>query len=206
MNDPRDDDLPATLQPGYFERLYQSDSDPWRFATSSYERDKYAVTIAALPRERFARGFEVGCSIGVLTRQLAARCTQLLAVDVAETAIAQARARCADLPDVAFARMAVPGEWPGGTFDLVLFSEVLYYLGLDGIVEAARRTLACLEPGGAVLLVNWRGPTDGVGTGEELADRFIAACGSAVRHTRQERAERYRLDVLEAGKAMAPEE
>ncbi len=134
----------------------------------------------------------------MLTRQLTARCAELLAVDVAETALAQARARCADLPDIVFARMAVPGEWPEGRFDLVLFSEVLYYLGLDGIAEAARRTLACLEPGGAVLLVNWRGPTDGVGTGEEAAERFIAACGDAVREARLERAERYRLDVLEA--------
>lgn len=192
------DDRPPTLQPGYFERLYQSDPDPWRFATSGYEREKYAATVAALPRARFTRGFEVGCSIGVLTRQLAARCGSLLAVDVAETALAQARERCADLGHVAFAHMAVPGEWPEGAFDLVLFSEVLYYLGLDGIAEAARRTCACLEPGGTVLLVNWRGVTDGACPGEEAADRFIAACGSAVRRTRLERAEQYRLDVLES--------
>lgn len=199
--DDLEDDLPATLQPGYFERLYRRDPDPWRFATSDYEREKYAATLAALPRPHFARGFEVGCSIGVLTRQLAGRCDALFAVDVAETALAQARERCADLAHVRFARMAVPGEWPpegemGGRFDLVLFSEVLYYLGLDGIAEAARRTLGCLEPGGAVLLVNWRGPTDGACSGEEAADRFIAACGGAVRRTRLERAERYRLDVL----------
>lgn len=193
------DDGPPTLRPGYFERLYQSDPDPWRFATSEYEREKYAATAAALPRARFARGFEVGCSIGVLTRQLAARCGSLLAVDVAETALAQARERCADLAHVAFARMSAPGEWPEGVFDLVLFSEVLYYLGLDGIAEAARRTLACLEPGGVVLLVNWRGPTDGACTGEKAADRFIAACGGALRLGRQARAEQYRLDVLEAG-------
>ena len=199
-------DLPPTLQPGYFERLYQNDPDPWRFATSDYEREKYAATLAALPRARFERGFEVGCSIGVLTRQLAARCGALIAVDVAETALAQARERCADLiqagAHVAFARMAVPGEWPDGRFDLVLFSEVLYYLGAeggrDGIAEAARRTLACLEPGGAVLLVNWRGPTDGACSGEEAADRFIAACGGTLQATRQERAERYRLDLLES--------
>lgn len=190
-------DLPPTLQPGYFERLYQSDPDPWRFATSGYEREKYAATLAALPRERFARGFEVGCSIGVLTRQLAARCDALVAVDVAEAPLAQARERCAGLDGVQVERTAVPGEWPAGRFDLVLFSEVLYYLGLDGITEAARRTLGCLEPGGAVLLVNWRGPTDGVCSGEEAAERFIVACGEAVRHARLERAERYRLDVLE---------
>ena len=198
------DEPPPTLQPGYFERLYQKDPDPWRFATSDYEREKYAATIAALPRPGYARAFEAGCSIGVLTRQLAARCDALVAVDVAETALAQARERCADLRHVAFARMAVPGEWPTGRFDLVIFSEVLYYLGLDGIAEAARRTLACLDPGGTAMLVNWRGPTDGACSGEEAADRFVAACGGAARRTRLERAERYRLDVLEAVLSDAP--
>jgi len=196
------DDQPATLRPGYFEHLYRSDPDPWGFATSDYEREKYAATLAVLPRQHFVRGFEVGCSIGVLTRQLAARCDALVAVDVAETALAQARERCAGLDGVRIARMAVPGEWPDGGFDLVLFSEVLYYLGpsggADGIAEAARRTLACLQPGGAVLLVNWRGPTDGACSGEEAADRFIASCGGKLRHARLDRAERYRLDVLES--------
>ncbi|MDQ2803077.1 MAG: nodulation S family protein [Pseudomonadota bacterium] len=188
---------PAYLQPGHFEQLYARDPDPWRFATSEYERDKYAATVAALPRPRFRRGFEVGCSIGVLTRQLAARCGRLLAVDLAETALAQARSRCAGLPNVEIARMAVPGEWPDGAFDLVLFSEVLYYLGLPGIDDAARRTLASLDPGGAVLLVDWRGPTDGACTGEEAADRFIMGCGDRLRLAHQEQTELYRLDVLE---------
>jgi predicted TPR repeat methyltransferase len=192
------EDVPPTLRPGYFERLYQEDPDPWRFATSDYEREKYAATIAALPQQKYARGFEVGCSIGVLTRQLATRCDALVAVDVAEAALVQARERCADLHHVAFARMTVPGDWPTGRFDLVIFSEVLYYLGLDGIAEAARRTLACIEPGGTVLLVNWRGPTDGACSGEEAADRFAAACGNAARRIQLERAERYRLDVLAA--------
>ena len=39
---------PGYADPGYFERLYARDPDPWRFATSEYERDKYAATLAAL--------------------------------------------------------------------------------------------------------------------------------------------------------------
>ncbi len=73
--------------PEYFEQLYVRDPDPWRFATSGYERDKYAATLAALPNRRFASGFEVGCSIGVLTRQLAERCDALLAADGSPTAL-----------------------------------------------------------------------------------------------------------------------
>ena len=182
--------------PTYFDQLYARDPDPWQFASSGYERDKYAATLAALPPGRFARCFEVGCSIGVLTRSLAERCDALLGVDIAESALVQARDRCAGQPWATFQRMAVPAEWPDGMFDLILHSEVLYYLGIPGLHEAARRTLASLSPGGTVVLVNWHGNTDGACTGDEAAELFIADAAPRLRPVVQQRAERYRLDVL----------
>ena len=190
--------MSSYAEPGYFEQLYQRDPDPWKFATSAYERDKYAATIAALPERRFRRCFEVGCSIGVLTRQLAARCEALLGVDVSDTALAQARERCADLPGVRIEAMAVPGAWPDGRFDLIVFSEVLYYLGIPGIREAAQRTRDCLQPGGSVVLVNWHGVTDGACTGDEAAALFLGEAAGWGRVVRGERAEKYRVDVVEA--------
>jgi hypothetical protein len=62
-----------SLRADYFRRLYAADPDPWAFATSSYERATYDATLAALPCPRYRAGFEIGCSIGVLTRDLAAR-------------------------------------------------------------------------------------------------------------------------------------
>ncbi len=181
--------------PTYFDRLYTHDPDPWKFASSDYERDKYAATLAALPDRRFTRCYEVGCSIGVLTRQLATRCDAILGVDIAEPALVQARVRCADQPWVTFEQAVVPGDWPPGQFDLILFSEVLYYLGIEGLQDAARRTAACLSPGGVVVLVDWRGNTDGACTGEEAADLFIAAT-PGLRAEAPVRAEKYRIDVL----------
>lgn len=185
------------IVPGYFEQLYTRDPDPWQFATSDYERDKYAATLAALPDRRFASGFEIGCSIGVLTRQLGERCDALLGADVSETALAQARIRCADQPHVSFARMVVPDDWPEAPLDLVVFSEVLYYLGVAGLHTAARLALGSLRPGGCVLLVNWHGPTDGACTGDEAAEWFIADCAPRLRPTVRRRAEKYRLDLLQ---------
>ena len=100
----------ASLSPAYFDALYAGDPDPWRFADSAYERAKYDATLAALTRPRYARAFEAGCSIGVLTRDLAPRCDALLAVDAAEAPLRQARARCAGLPQVAFRCLRLPGE------------------------------------------------------------------------------------------------
>ena len=81
----------GSLAPEYFERLYAQSADPWDFEASPYEAAKYAATLAALPRPRYANAFELGCSIGVLTRALAPRCERLLATDVSEAALAQAR-------------------------------------------------------------------------------------------------------------------
>ena len=80
-----------TLDPAYFDALYALDPDPWKFASSAYERKKYAVTLAAMPKPRYARGLEIGCSIGVLTRELAARCDAILGVDVAQAPLTGAR-------------------------------------------------------------------------------------------------------------------
>ena len=64
---PIDDSLPQS----YFDRIYQQNPDPWNFETSPYEAEKYRRTLAALPRKRYMRALEIGCSIGVLTSQLA---------------------------------------------------------------------------------------------------------------------------------------
>ena len=186
------------VSPEHFDRLYASDPDPWKFATSGYERDKYAATLAALPRARYARAFEVGCSIGVLTERLAERCDMILAVDVADAALEQARLRCRDWHGVHFDRLIVPQDWPEGVFGLILFSEVLYYLDAADRAAAARLSLGALAPGGAIILVNWHGPTDGFCTGDAAAEEMIAACAPALRPGTQQRAEQYRLDVLSA--------
>ena len=186
----------ASIDPEYFNALYGADPDPWRFASSDYERGKYAATMAALPSRRFAAGLEVGCSIGVLTSQIAQRCDALLALDVAEAALAQARARCASRhPAVRFEQRAVPGDWPDGRFDLIMLSEVLYYLDAGDLRETARLTAAALQPGGCVILVHYLLETDYPATGDEAADGFIAASGLSP--VLQVREPEYRIDRLE---------
>lgn len=180
--------------PEVFDRLYARDLDPWKF-DSPYEQQKYAATLAALPASRFASAFEIGCSVGVLTRQLALRCDALLAVDVADAALDVARRACAGLPQVRFRRMQIPGDWPEGEFDLILLSEVLYFLAPGDLARAASMTAASLRPGGAALLVNWTGPTNSPCTGDEAATLFIAAAPQLAL-TRQHREPQYRLDLL----------
>ena len=188
---------PASLPPAYFERLYAADIDPWRFESSAYERDKYAHTMDALGGRRFAAGFEVGCSIGVLTARLAGQCERLLSVDVADAALARARERCRGDAHVQFERRSIPADWPDARFDLIVLSEVLYYLAPADIARAAEATVRSLLPGGVVLMVHYTDPTDYPVSGDEAVRLFEAGCGPLVVPVRRERRPRYRLDRLD---------
>jgi SAM-dependent methyltransferase len=191
---------PNTLPPGYFDDVYRANTDPWQFASSPYEREKYAATLAALPHPHYRRAFEIGCSIGVFTAQLALRCGHLLSIDVSEAALAQARQRCANLPQVEIQKMQVPVEFPTGQFDLILVSEVGYYWSPADMARAADQMLAALPPGGQLLLVHWTPVVpDYPQTGDEVHAFFLqkAEPGGLLRHLTAERYEKYRLDLLE---------
>jgi 2-polyprenyl-3-methyl-5-hydroxy-6-metoxy-1,4-benzoquinol methylase/phosphoglycolate phosphatase-like HAD superfamily hydrolase len=186
------------LPPSYFEALYLTQPDPWGFETSAYEVHKYAATIAALPRARYRSALEIGCSIGVLTEQLANRCESLLAIDVSQQAIDRAKQRCQNLPQVRFERMAVPDRYPDQRFDLVLVSEVGYYWGLTGLQAAQQQTLEHLEPGGHLLLVHWTGyARDYPLSGDEVHEAFLHLTPTKLRHLAGQRQEQYRLDLFE---------
>ena len=191
---------PNTLPPEYFDHVYQANRDPWDFETSPYERAKYAATLAALPRPHYAEAFEIGCSLGVLTAQLAPRCGHLLAVDVSEAALAQARTRCAGLPQVDIKLLHVPEEFPAQQFNLILLSEVGYYWSPADLARAADLLIAGLKPGGQLLLVHWTPPVhDYPLTGDDVHQLFLdkTSANGPVRHLIGQRHETYRLDLLE---------
>ncbi len=195
-----------SLDTDYFRGMYATESDPWRFATSAYERDKYAATLAALPRARYASALDVGCSIGVFTRQLCPRCDVVLGLDVVPSVLDDARARCADWPNAHFQLAAVPGQWPDGRFDLIVISEVAYYLDRADLARLVTRIEGALLPGGDVVLVHWLGVTHYPLSGDDAAEGFIAGAQGFARVLTQQRAAEYRLDVLrslasEAGSA-----
>jgi len=182
----------------YFEALYHEREDPWDLATSGYERDKYAVTIAALDGRRYERGLEVGCSIGTLSERLAGSCGRLLAVDCAPTAVARARERLAHLPGVAVERRCLPEEMPDGVFDLIVCSEVLYYWSPGLVREALALLRGALAPGGSLLAVHWRGPVRHYPAGGDAVHAILLEEWADAARARHLVRPRYRLDRLDA--------
>jgi SAM-dependent methyltransferase len=149
---------PVTLGAAYFDAMYQDAADPWGFEERWYEQRKYAISLAQLPARRYRSAFEPGCSIGVFTRMLARRCDALLSCDVAAAAVQAAARRTGDLPQVRVEQREIPGQWPSGRFDLIVFSEILYYFGDRDLEQVLDHAVAALEPDGTLLAVHWRHP------------------------------------------------
>ena len=177
---------PVTLSAGYFDAMYASAADPWGFEERWYERRKYAISLAQLPAVRYRRAFEPGCSGGVLTQMLAQRCDALLACDVAGAAVGAAARRTQELPHVRVEQRDIAGQWPSGRFDLIVFSEVLYYFGDHDLEQVLKNAVAALEPDGTLLAVHWRHlVTDYPRSGDDVHHVLARQPGLArlIRHT-----------------------
>jgi hypothetical protein len=157
----------ASTSRTYFESMYSQSHDPWEFETSEYEHRKYGLTVAALPRQRYANAFEPGCSIGVLTELLTPSCDWLLATDIVDDALARAEERLSALTNVRVEHRAIPEEWPKGPFDLVVLSEIAYYFDVDELREVLNLAVESTVFGAHVIGVHWRGQTDYPLSGDE---------------------------------------
>ncbi|MBK4348967.1 bifunctional PIG-L family deacetylase/class I SAM-dependent methyltransferase [Lacisediminihabitans changchengi] len=163
----------------YFDELYARHDDPWGFTDRWYEQRKRAITLAALPNQSYGRALEIGGSIGVLTAELAPRCESLLSIDISQTAVDRARERLADQPHVTIERADAGAALPDGPFDLIVLSEVGYYLEPDGLERLLDRIEAALALDGTVLLCHWRHPVADYPMTGDAVHAAVAARGLA---------------------------
>ena len=156
-------------QPQYFEHLFAEDDDPWKFKSRWYERRKRALTLACLPANRYARGFEPGCANGELSAHLATRCDRLLVSDGVDRAVALASERLKSQSHVEVRKAWMPRDWPRDKFDLIVLSEFLFYLQPEAVEEIAWKAQETLLAGGVILACHWRHPIEHCNTtGDEV--------------------------------------
>ena len=144
-----------------FDALFRDSDDPWQFRSRWYESRKRALMLACLPAPRYGNAYEPGCANGEFSAALAGRCDRLLVSDGSSRAVEITRARVADFLHVQVRQAWLPSQWPEEIFDLVVISEVAYYLDAEALDAVALQTLASLRPGGTVLACHWRAPIDG---------------------------------------------
>jgi SAM-dependent methyltransferase len=191
----RIDVLRRAADASYFEMVYDMRDDPYASATSDHERLKYARIVAALGGRRYASVFEIGCSVGVLSIELAKHADAVLAVDISETAIKRARLRYAAIENVTFARMDVPHEFPDLRFDAIVLADVAYYWPDPDFALARDRIADALEPGGDLVLEHFLPqPVEHLRDGDAVHAAFLA--DERYVFVRAERFDLYRVDVL----------
>ena len=156
----------TALEADDFDVRYRADPDPWAYESSPYELAKYERTLAAVPPGPIGRALELGCSNGAFTARLAPRCEILIAIDFSAEAVGLASARAGELAGVRIERRDLRDGLPAGRFDLIVCSEVLYYLGRGEVERFCERLPAALSPAGRLVAVHWcgedpRAPLDG---------------------------------------------
>ena len=173
--------MTARLPDAYFDRMYAASADPWQLQERWYERRKFAITMALLPQSRYRHAYEPGCSVGVLTEQLAGRCDRVTAADVAPAALDAAARRLAGAgysDTVTLLRRSIDDDWPATDFDLIVLSEVGYYLEHDALRATLDRELPRLRRPATVVAAHWRHPVaDYPMSGDDVNDAVAATRG-----------------------------
>lgn len=158
--------------------MYAQAGDPWRLEDRWYERRKYDITAALLPVARYRHAFEPGCSIGVLTQRLVGRCDHVTSTDVSVVALdaTSRRLQGAGVRErVTLLRGSLDQPWPTGPFDLVVLSEVCYYLQPARLREVLEREVPRLRPAATVLAAHWRHDVEDYPMNGDEANDIIGA-------------------------------
>ena len=146
-----------TTSPEFFEAMYRADGDPWHFAESSYERNRYSAIMQALGDRRYCFAWEPGCSVGVLTEQLAAVCDRVDACELSQTAVDRAQMRCAGLPGVMVRCASLTDPASLDEYDLIVLSEIGYYFTASAWSGTVCNVVNAMQPGAILLASHWLG-------------------------------------------------
>lgn len=143
---------------GYFSSLYGSSDDPYLVGARWFEKRKRALLLAALPKDYYQSAYEPACGTGLLSVDLAMRCKSLLISDSDSTACSIATRNTAHLTNVTLQHHALPHDWPAQShaFDLIVLSELLYFLDEEQLAGVVHASTSSLAPAGDIVLCNWK--------------------------------------------------
>jgi SAM-dependent methyltransferase len=142
------------INPDGFEHLFRNNIDPWSYTTSRFEAFKRTILLHACGCRTYGRGLELGCAIGETTRRLAPRCLRFLAIDSSPTALAEAARRSSGTSGLTFRKCLLPREMPRGPFDLIVVSEIAYYLSGRMLDDLLKRLFDEAAPGARLVFLH----------------------------------------------------
>jgi hypothetical protein len=100
-------------------------------------------------------------------------------------------------PAGAVEQMQIPQQFPTEKFDLILFSEVGFFLAMPDLLETKQKIIDGLLPGGYLLMVHYRstaGPYF-IHDGETVHNTFVENSASSLKHLGDPRKKFFMLDL-----------
>ncbi len=138
----------------HFETLFSKSADPWKY-THPYEQTKYEQTLSLVQSLPIKSCLELACAEGHFTVQLAPHVKHLVAADISKVALERAAERCSAFPDVEYQQLDISRDAIDGTYDLIVCSEVLYYMGgIQQLKEVAYKMSKALSPEGYIVMAH----------------------------------------------------
>ena len=182
-----------TTSRAFFEQKYRASEDPWNFGSSSYELSRYDAIIKAIGDKRYKHAFEPGCSVGVLTKQLAGRCDRVDAIDISPTAVDKAIRHCSEYANAYITCDSLVHRNDRVAYDLLIFSEIGYYFEEHTLRAVLRRLISQLTPSALLVGCHWLGTSpDHILSGRKVHE--IIAESSELIHLHAEIHPGFRLD------------
>jgi SAM-dependent methyltransferase len=139
-----------------FETLFIITSDTWKY-TSIFEEWKRSLELNLIPDIAINKALELGCAEGHTTVQLSPLVTNLVAADISQVALTRAKQRCRkqECRNIDFWQMDITKDPIIGSFQLIICSELLYYVGSELILNEVVSNLAdSLELWGYLITTN----------------------------------------------------
>jgi SAM-dependent methyltransferase len=141
-----------------FDLVFKASKDPWSYQDSAYEAKKREDLLHSLPSD-FGLLLEIGSADGhnLMAIEALHPDTRLVGIDISNEAIQRAKERSKGTIDF---QRAVPGisqklKEQYGTFDVLVFSEMLYYIGSKSAwKELLTPMKTLLRPGTIVVAVH----------------------------------------------------
>lgn len=184
----------------HLHKLYSSTDDPWHFRTSAYEQGRFESIVACLKRSCYGEILEIGCGNGELGRHLSQKTLRYVGLDASPTALETASRV---VPQGEFLERFLPCELPAGQFELVVISEILYFLDKSGIASLAAQ-LYSRWPSAEFLCVNYLGPSGNAIQGSEALKVFGDTLVGDCLHTVMLVTDDYRIDRFVDLRGSAP--
>ena len=178
----------------HLQAIYAQCDDPWGFRSSAYEQAKFRATVNVLSRQIYASALELGCGNGELARHVAPRCDAYTGLDAVGSALASAKRA---VPGGRFVQAYLPCVLPEGQYDLIMLSEVLYFLDQAGLRSLGQQIVR-RWPEAEIIAVTWLGPSGNPMEGEAALTAFSDAVTPTLRPTMLARSLQYRIDRFAA--------